>query len=205
MPRKKWTPQTEVNETILQLRERRKWQIALRRYVLESNKSSFYAPYFGLDIEHFRAWIQLQFDSDTNWDNFSKAWQFDQIVPLSYFNFQAEQDLLLCWNFTNTRIEKLQSNKSEDPGIDTLSAKSYFQNLFDHTGYTVCKKMVERIERIEASQTAEMEKFERFIFELKPHLDLLAGFSSYEYDKLNTGTDVRTIQYEKQFLKKFGS
>ena len=75
MPRKKWTPHEEVTGSVLTFREKRKWQIALRRYVLEKNKSSFYAPYFGLGIETFRKWIEVQFDSETNWENFSESWQ----------------------------------------------------------------------------------------------------------------------------------
>ena len=73
MKRKRWTAQTEVNEELLTFREKRKWQIALRRYVIEQNRSSFYAPYFGLDIKSFRDWIEVQFDRGMNWDNFSKV------------------------------------------------------------------------------------------------------------------------------------
>ena len=114
MVRKKWTPKEEVTEGLLKFRAKRRWQIALRRYIIEKNPCFAYAPYFGLDIENFRKWIEIQFDEELNWDNFSKKWQFDHIVPVAYFDFDSESDLRLCWNFMNVSVEKLQLNK---PGL----------------------------------------------------------------------------------------
>ena len=102
MERKKWTPKAEITVSLLKFREKRKWQLAFRRYVIEKNKSSFYALYFGLDIEQLRHWIELQFTENIRWDNFGTSWQFDHIVPVAYFDFFNEDDLKLCWNFINT-------------------------------------------------------------------------------------------------------
>ncbi len=204
MARKRWTAQTEISDTLLKFREKRKWQIALRRYVLEKNKSSFYAPYFGLDINNFRRWIELQFDEDINWENFSQAWQLDHIIPVAYFDFDIEDDLKLCWNFVNIRVEKHQLNKNRGNRIDVLAAKSYFQDMFQKTNYHVCKKMVEKIELIELSQISSNENLENFILENKHYLETISSFSSYDFDKINTGVPVKDIVFEKEFLKKFG-
>jgi len=93
MNRKKWTPKTEITEADIRFKEKRKWQIALRRYLLDKQPSSYYAPYFGLDIETFREWIAVQFDMECNWENFSKNWQLELIIPASYFDFNQEEDL----------------------------------------------------------------------------------------------------------------
>src|SRR4051812_18265828 len=93
-----------------QFNDKRKWQIALRRYVLEQQMTSTYAPFFGLDISNFREWIQLQFINDMSWENFGKTWQLDHIVPVAYFDFQDLTDLKLCWNFLNIRV--VSSDKS---------------------------------------------------------------------------------------------
>lgn len=204
MARKRWTPQTEITDSLKQFREKRKWQIALRRYVLEKNKSSFYAPYFGLDHNSFRRWIELQFDEDTSWENFSQAWQFDHIVPIAYFDFENQEDLKLCWNFVNIRIEKLQLNKNRGNRIDVLAAKSYFQDVFQKTKYQLCKKMVEKIEQIEVSQIYSNENLENFILENKHYLETISSFSSEDFDRLNTGTSFEDIVFEKEFFKKFG-
>ena len=203
MPRKKWTPQEEVTGSVLTFREKRKWQIALRRYVLEKNKSSFYAPYFGLGIETFRKWIEVQFDSETNWENFSESWQFDHIVPISYFDFDKDEDMKLCWNFINIRIARVDPANQDRHRVDLLSAKAYFEALFDKTQYIICQKMVEKLESIRQTQLMGHEKLERFIAERKFYLDVLTGLPSYYFDKLNNGTPVGDIKKEIEFLQKF--
>jgi hypothetical protein len=204
MNRKKWTQQTEVTASLLKFREKRKWQIALRRYVLEKNKSSFYAPYFGLDINKFRRWIEIQFDENLNWENFSKAWQFDHIVPTTCFDFGNENDLKLCWNFTNIRVEKNLRNEKEGHHIDVLAAKAYFEDLYRKTEYHICQKMIEKIERIEFSQLEGTKKLEGFLLENKNYLETTGSFSSYDFNKLNDGIELKDIVFEKEFLKKFG-
>jgi hypothetical protein len=206
MGRKTWTPKTEETEESQAFREKRKWQIALRRYVLEKNKSSYYAPFFGLDIQKFREWVESQFDSDMNWENFSKTWQFDHIVPIAYFDFADEADMRLCWNFINIRAEKSTPNNGRREKVDVLGAKTYFHALYQSTGYQVCSLMVEKLDRIEASQlAASPTKVEDFIRKNRPYLDLAASFTSYEYDRLNTGTSFDEVVKELNFLKKFGS
>ena len=127
MARKRWTPKTEINEAVLQLREKRKWQIALRRYVLERNKCRSYAPYFGLDHDNFREWIALQFDASLNWNNFSSHWEFEHVLPVSYFDFSDEQDLRLCWNFINIRVNKINREVAAAKSVDILAAKKHFE------------------------------------------------------------------------------
>ncbi len=205
MSRKKWTPKTEVDANLIQFREKRKWQIALRRYVLEKNKSTYYAPFFALAIDKFREWIEVQFDEELSWDNFSKSWQFDHIVPVAYFDFNQEEDMRLCWNFTNIRVEKTTETSSRTNQIDALAAKTYFTALFERTGYPLCQQMIQKISAIEAAQMSSNANLEQFILGNKDYLESLAEFSSYEYEKLNTGTPFETVLFEINFLKKFGT
>src|SRR5689334_13840265 len=101
MARKKWTARANATVDHLKMREKRKWQIALRRYVFEKNSSSFYAPYFGLDVARLKNWFEIQFHKGINWENFGKKWQFGHMLSLAYFDFSNSADLKLCWNFSN--------------------------------------------------------------------------------------------------------
>ncbi|MFI5132361.1 MAG: hypothetical protein ACHQFX_20330, partial [Chitinophagales bacterium] len=85
MSRKRWTPQKEVTPALLKFREKRKWQISLRRYVIDKSPCPLYAPYFGLDIENLRKWFEMQFSDNIAWGDFGKKWQFDHIIPVTYF------------------------------------------------------------------------------------------------------------------------
>src|SRR6185503_16184229 len=105
MGRKKWTPKTEISPSLLKFREKRKWQINLRRYIFKETPSPHYAPYFGLDIKNMRLWLEYQFTEKQGWDNFGKLWQLDHIIPVTYFDHSQEDELKMCWNFTNLRVE----------------------------------------------------------------------------------------------------
>lgn len=200
MARKKWTPQPEVTDAVIKFREKRKWQIALRRYVLEQRWSAAYAPFFGIDILRFRDWIALQFTGEQGWGNFSESWQFDHILPVAYFDFLDEQELRLCWNFTNIRVQSLGS---ENRGIDILGAKNYFKTLFNKTGYSVCGLMVQKIEALETAQQVSASRQETFLETHLSYLSTIASFSEYEYSQLNEGVPLTVILDGHAFSERF--
>ena len=205
MERKKWTAKKEITDELLKFREKRKWQLALRRYVLEKKAAAAYAPYFGLDVNGFREWIELQFTNEQNWDNFATAWQFDHIVPVTYFDFSKEEDLILCWNFINIRVEKLELNKNRGNRIDVLAVKPYFQDLYNKTGYTFCQKMIDKLAVIEVSNIESHPAIENFIINNKEHLEMIATLNGEEFARFNQGVSVNDILLEREILKKFGS
>ena len=183
---------------------KRKWQIALRRYVLERQASLAYAKYFGLPITLFREWIEMQFDSSTNWDNFSENWQFDHIVPVAYFNFKNKRDLELCWNFTNIRIEKINLNRNTGHRVDVIAAKAYFSDIFDKTGYKLCQEMIQKIESIEISQISSNDVLESFIIKNFSTLTELSKFSESDFERVNMGMSIDDLITEAKMLAKFG-
>jgi len=197
-------PDQEASSSAFKFKEKRKWQIALRRYILQDNQTSAYAPYFGLDIQSFRNWIELQFTEGLNWDNFGTAWQFDHIVPVTFFDFEQEQDLYLCWNFINIRVERLgeQNNKANKTAL--LVVRNYFEDLFNKTDFQVCRQMVDRIQQMEAAVSLYNPKQENFIIENKEKLQALIGLTAGEMSLFNQGTSLKDILLQKEILKKFG-
>ncbi len=202
MARKRWTAQTEITDSLLRLREKRKWQLSFRRYVLEKTPSEAYAPYFGLDIELLREWFALQFTEDMNWDNFGKLWQFEHIVPTSYFNFADEEDLLLCWNFTNLRVEYAEKEPTRS---DLLMAKHYFEELFGKSGYRICQLMLQKIAQIELSNRKSYPALEQFLINNSKNLQGIASLDAETFNRLNKGNTVEELLLEREILRKFGS
>lgn len=192
----------KITDALLKVREKRKWQIALRRYVLEQKGNAPYAPYFGLDASHFRSWIEIQFDHNTTWDTFSKNWQFDHIVPVAYFDFNEEADLRLCWNFINIRVEKLDPDKTRGVRTDLIAIKHYFISLFDGTGHELAGQMIKKIEALEASERTDTTRLQHFLRDKKPYIDSISSFTEYEYAQLNEGIPVETILDERAFHRK---
>lgn len=204
MNRKKWTAQTEVTPSLIKFREKRKWQIALRRYLLERNPCVAYAPYFGLDIESFRKWIEMQFTEGSSWESFGANWQFDHIIPVTYFDFGNDHDLRLCWNFTNIRVETVQKNKDRGNRVDVLMAKDYFSDLYETTKYEVCKELLQKIDRIEIAEMISTTTQKNFILQNKDYLKHIEGFTHYEFELLNSGRDVQEVIKEADFIREMG-
>ena len=200
MARKKWTAQTEITPALIRLREKRKWQIALRRYVREGKWSASYAPYFGIDIAHFREWIALQFEGEISWDSFGEGWQFDHILPLVYFDFEKDAELRLCWNFTNIRVQRVLP-ESEASGLDILGAKAYFETLYTRTGYPLCREMLDKIKRLEGAQLGQVGKQVSFLNQNMSLLTTVASFNAYEYGQLNEGIPLEKILEEKRMFQ----
>lgn len=205
MARKRWVARTEVTPDLLKFREKRKWQINLRRYVLEKSPCPAYAPYFGLDIKNIRKWFEYQFTNDLNWNNFAQKWQFDHIIPVTYFDHTIEKELRLCWNFTNLRVEPFHLNKARGNRLDVLGARMYFEELFSKTGYPITKELKEKISRIELSEFVSSESQEKFIAELKDYLVHIENYSEFEFELLNHGRTLEEVEKEMNFLNKNSS
>jgi len=192
----------EVTPALIKFREKRKWQIALRRYVLEGHPSVAYAPYFGLDIKTLREWFETQFEKEMEWENFGRNWQFEHIIPVIYFDFSEENDLKLCWNFTNLRVEPVQFNKNRGNRVDVLAAKAYFKKLYEKTEYKPCLKLLEKIDRIELSELINSEKQFFFINKYQHFLELIENYSEFEFELLNRGRSIEEVNKEAEHFKK---
>lgn len=201
MARKKWTAQTELTDSLLKAREKRKWQVSYRRYVLDRAPSESYARYFGLDIETLRTWFELQFTGGLDWTNFGTAWQFEHILPSAYFDFSNEVDLKLCWSFINIRVEKIETASVR---TDLVAAKAYFRNLLHSTGYAPCEKMLEKISAIEQAEGIVPQPLQAFLIERGPWLQKVETLSPDEFNSLNRGSSVDEILLEREILRKFG-
>jgi hypothetical protein len=203
MARKKYTQNTEITRALLKFREKRKWQIALRRYVIEKNPCPTYARYFGLDIKNMRQWFEYQFKDVANWSSFGKQWQFDHIIPVTYFDFSNENELKICWNFTNLRVEYFQKNKDRGNRLDVLSAKTFFKELYEKTNYLPCLKLLKKIDEIELSEFVSTENQHQFIKDHWEYLNMIENYSNFEFELLNSGRSIDEVKKEFELFKKY--
>ncbi|GAC1536461.1 MAG: hypothetical protein NVS3B15_16950 [Sediminibacterium sp.] len=172
---------------------------------MDGSPSEAYASYFGLDTPTLREWFELQFTGELNWINFGKNWQFDHIVPATYFDYSNEEDLRLCWSFINLRVEKIELNKNRGNRIDVLAVRPYFQDLYDKTGFSLCLKMLEKIKTLEIGNIESHPAIETFIIQNKTHLEAISSLTKEEFHRLNQGTSLSDILLEREILRKFGA
>lgn len=194
----------ELTIAALNKKEKSKWALAMRRYIIEDVPNQNYAPYFGLDSKTMREWIEVQFADGLNWDNYAKAWQFDHIVPVFYFDLKKEEDLMLCWNFINIRVEPISANKARGNRVDVLAVKAYFKSLYDKTGFSLAQKMLNKIQQIEVSSIESNETIENFIITNKEKLETISTLNKEEFNNYNQGQSIEDIMAERELLKKFG-
>jgi len=203
MARKRWTPQTEVTDSLLRLREKRKWQLAYRRYVVEQKPSETYGHFFGLDIHTLREWFSLQFTEGVSWENYGKAWQFEHIIPASFFNFNDDMDLKSCWSFINMRVQPLDEQGQPLHSFNLIAAKNYFQQLFHSTGIKDCEALLIKLKEIESEDIGLVDKTSDFLTSYKDTIEQLQSLTSLELDKVNRGSSIKDVLLEREILKKF--
>ncbi len=203
MARNPVIPAEEATPSLLKFREKRKWQISLRRYVIEKHICVAYAPYFGLDVKNIRKWFEYQFQDDISWGDFGKKWQFDHIIPVTYFDFGNEEELKMCWNFTNIRVEYFQKNKDRGNRLDILAAKTYFKKLYEATNYSPCLKLLQKIDRIEISEFISIKAQQDFIRDHWEYLSMIENYSSFEFELLNSGRTIDEVKKEFELFKKY--
>jgi len=181
---------------------KRKWQIALRRYVVESRPAVEYAPYFGIDNRSFRAWIELCFKPEMNWGNFGKKWQLDHIVPVFFFDSESDKDLCLCWNFIN--IYPSYRDINESLVLDLAKIEVYFENIYRNTGYYIAFEMLKKIKE-ERGEILEISNRIDFLNNNKEFLNQLEGLSSIEMEFINKGMDIKQAIKEAEDIRRLSS
>lgn len=131
--RKEYRNREEVKEHIKQknieylpikkmkIKEKRKNDINFR--ISESLRSKFHkfikgkktslSKNLGCDLIFLKKWIEFNFTEEMTWDNYGK-WEIDHVIPLSKFNFSENNDIKICYNWTNLKplIKKDNTSKS---------------------------------------------------------------------------------------------
>jgi len=78
--------------------------------------------YLDVSIDEFRKWIEYQFSTGINWDNYGTQWEIDHVYPCSRFDLSIEADRQVCFNWKNMRpllkkANSLKTNKILDDEI----------------------------------------------------------------------------------------
>jgi hypothetical protein len=78
-----------------------------------NGKNTSYKKIIGCDINHLKKWLEYQFDSNMNWNNFVAYRQIDHIIPMSIFNFDNEIEKRICFNWRNLQPLFKDENRSK--------------------------------------------------------------------------------------------
>ncbi len=98
-------------------------------------KETSVTEYLGCDKQHFKRWLEFQFDSKMTWTNYGSYWQIDHVVGSVNFGTD-EESLKNCFNWQNIRpVAKTTSTSleqeayTEDVHLEILNRfKQIFMN-----------------------------------------------------------------------------
>jgi len=90
------------------------------------NKKTSFSKYLGCEIELFKKWLEFRFDEHMNWNNLGEYWNIDHILPINKFDFSKENDVKICFNWTNLQPLTAYENRQKS---DKILLHYYFNNI----------------------------------------------------------------------------
>lgn len=107
-------------------------------YVLRANKSHASSKYIGCSNEYLRKWIEYQFDDQMTWDNYSKVWHIDHVIPISAFSLQNDHCHYFCFHWSNLRpLNKYENMVKADKIVieDIVKHITTLKSFIQKNGY----------------------------------------------------------------------
>ena len=92
------------------------------------NKKSHTMDYVGCNIQYLREWIEYNFTSEMNWENYGTYWSIDHIIPINKFDMSVECEKYRCWNWSNMTPVTVNFN-SKKKQIDMNQIHNILQKL----------------------------------------------------------------------------
>lgn len=78
--------------------------------VLCKQKKNTYIHYLGCTRNQFLDWIEYQLDDKFLWEDYSKTWVLDHVIPIDFFNLDNFIEQSRCFNWYNLRPLLIKEN-----------------------------------------------------------------------------------------------
>lgn len=92
--------------------------------------------YLGISYPKFIKWIEFQFNSKMNFENYGTYWHIDHTIPCDYYDFSDKENFKICFNWINLRpLEKIENLKKNSKIIHFEKLKQeikafHFKNTY---------------------------------------------------------------------------
>lgn len=123
----------------------------------------------GVNKIFLKRWMEFQFGESISWENFSKEWHIDHVIPISFFDVTQKEQQKICFNWMNLRplnktknIQKHSKILKEDIVTHAMTVKSFIDQ---NTDYQECfeKSIWPRIELGYGKNVKDDENFVDFL------------------------------------------
>ena len=89
----------------------------LNRWVKKSSGRHSTQELLGCSFSEFREWIELKFKRGMKWDNYGRVWHIDHVMPCCAFDLTRQDQVKICFHFTNLRPMSARANLSKNRKI----------------------------------------------------------------------------------------
>ena len=102
----------------------RKMQLKLRETIREKTVAAYhrggnrYLPWLGCAGGQLRSWLESQFNSRMNHDNYGTCWNIDHIIPLSTLDLTDNNQFNMAANFNNLQPMYCRTNSKKGATTD---------------------------------------------------------------------------------------
>jgi len=95
---------------------------------LKNKKDKHTHEYLGCSRNEYIKWLTFNTDGFIL-DNHGTVWHIDHVIPLSKFNFEKEEEILLAFNWRNTMPLSIKDNLSKNNKILIPQIKKHYDTL----------------------------------------------------------------------------
>lgn len=102
-------------------------------YYVIQKPSDDYISLFSASPNYIRLWIEYQFTTEMNWENYGTYWNFDHIIPYDNHDLTIQEEILKCCHWSNIQPLLCSENSSKINKIDKdlIEAKKQLANKFE--------------------------------------------------------------------------
>jgi len=105
------------NSCFIEYDKLRKKYVAKARNLMRL-KTNKYCEITGCNKTEFYNYIETQFQPGMSWDNYSKIWQIDHIIPSAWFDFNDVNEVKICCNYINLQPLLIKDNQDKNATIE---------------------------------------------------------------------------------------
>ena len=87
------------------------------------------SPKINLHKDKLFPWLESQFTSEMNWENRNKIWVVDHIIPTSFFDLTNEEELKMCYHYTNLQPILVQNNKDKSDYLPNGELARHYRHV----------------------------------------------------------------------------
>ena len=95
------------------------------------NKTKHSTEYLGCSSENYFKWI-FNYNDNCNLKNYGSIWHIDHVIPISKFDLENEDQVLLAFNWRNTMPLSCEENLTKNNKIIKSQVEEHYKKLVEY-------------------------------------------------------------------------